>query len=92
MVPVLVAHSAIGAHIQMLGDDNYDKWLSESFKKCVCRVNEKEFKKISEIEGTYLGHENHTLGGIKSCAVPIPVENDDLPNVLKFAKLWRPTL
>ena len=50
----------------------------------------KEFDKIAAIPGVYLGHENKTLGGIKSCAIPVPCEDKDLPNVLKFAKLWKP--
>lgn len=34
---------------------------------------------------------NTTLGGEKSCAVVYPIWSNDLPNVLKFAKLWKPT-
>ena len=70
----------------------YLGWLDNSFKKCVVRVNQKEFDKISALPDVYLGHENNTLGGKKSCAIPLPVNNEDLPNVLKFAKLWKPIL
>lgn len=91
MVPTLVAHSVLGAHINFLGHyPNYCTWLEQSFKKCVLRVNQKEFDKIAAIPGTYLGHENNTLNGAKSCAVPLPMDNKDIPNVLKFAKLWKP--
>lgn len=90
IVPTLVAHAMLGAHLNYQNIDGYKKWLFTSFKKCVVRVNRKEFDKIAAIEGTYLGHENKTLDGIKSCAIPIPVEDDKLPNVLKFAKLWKP--
>ena len=90
IVPTLVAHSILGAHMRFKCEGNYQNWLLNSFKKCVVRVNRKEFDKIAAIEGTYLGHENKTLDGIKSCAIPIPVEDDKLPNVLKFAKLWKP--
>lgn len=90
IVPTLVAHAMLGAHLGYQNVDSYNKWLSTSFKKCVVRVNRKEFDKITAISGTYLGHENKTLDGIKSCAIPIPVEDDKLPNVLKFAKLWKP--
>ena len=107
IVPTLVAHSVLGAHLQYAreyiateGKDYsvhepfrlYLNWLDSSFKKCVVRVNRKEFDKIAAIQYTYLGHENKTLGGIKSCAVPLPVPNDQLPKVLKFAKLWSPTV
>jgi hypothetical protein len=90
MTPTLVAHAMLGAHLAHSGDENYEDWLKNSFKKCVVRVNRKEFDKISEIPGVYLGHESKTLGGIKSCAIPVPCKNEDLPNVLKFAKLWKP--
>lgn len=88
IVPTLVAHSVLGAHLEFQGESNYEYWLKNSFKKCVCRVNQKEFDKIANIPWTYLGHENKTLDGIKCCAIPIPTI--DLPNVLKFAKLWKP--
>lgn len=99
MVPTLVAHSMLGAHLSMYGqhlltmdtqDALYDQWLKESFRKCVVKVNRKEFEKIKQIPKVYLGHENKTLKGEKSCAVPLPVWNDDIPKVLKFAKLWKP--
>lgn len=90
IVPTLVAHSMIGAHLVFVENPMYKDWLLNSFKKCVVRVNQKEFDKISAIPGVYLGHENKTLGGVKSCAVAIPCQSDDLPNVLKFAKLWKP--
>jgi hypothetical protein len=90
ITPTLVAHAILGAHLSFAEDPNYQDWLKNSFKKCVVRVNRKEFDKIAEIPGVYLGHENKTLGGIKSCAIPIPCRNEDLPKVLKFAKLWKP--
>ncbi len=99
MVPTLVAHSMLGAHLSMYGqhlltmdaqDALYDQWLKESFRKCVVKVNRKEFEKIKQIPKIYLGHENKTLKGEKSCAVPLPVWNDTVPKVLKFAKLWKP--
>ena len=100
MVPTLVAHSILGAHLEF-GDSpidvfhnrsrsDYRNWLNNSFRKCVTRVNRKEFEKIKQLDKVYLGHENTTLGGEKSCAIPYPVWSNDLPNVLKFAKLWKP--
>jgi len=89
MTPTLVAHAVLGAHLQFVDNSQYQKWLKESFKKCVVRVNSKEFDKISKLPYTYLAHENNTLNGKKSCAVVCPTD-DELPNVLKFAKLWKP--
>jgi hypothetical protein len=104
MTPTLVAHSILGAHLKfsVLGFVSLDKyeqpfrypeymrWLKYSFKKCVVRVNQREFDKIAALPDTYLGHENNTLEGRKACAIPLPVESDKIPNVLKFAKLWKP--
>lgn len=90
MTPTLVAHTMLGAHLAFAGKPQYDNWLFNSFRKCVVRVNQKEFEQIAAIEGTFLGHENKTLEARKACAIPLPVENDQLPNVLKFAKLWKP--
>jgi len=98
MTPTLVAHAVLGAHIKFSVIDiheypsypEYMDWIENSFKKCVLRVNQKEFDKISALPHVYLGHENNTLAGRKSCAVVCPMPNEELPNVLKFAKLWKP--
>lgn len=93
MTPTLVAHSMLGAHLffsELDCTSHYDLWLRESFKKCVIRVNPKEFSKIALLPFTYIGRENNTLLGRDSCAVALPVEDKDIPNVLKFAKLWKP--
>jgi hypothetical protein len=101
MTPTLVAHSVLAAHLKFSKKEpfnharfgaKYDDWLKNSFKKCVVRVNQKEFDKIAALpsDDVYLGHENNTLEGRKSCAVVCPMPNEELPNVLKFAKLWKP--
>lgn len=88
MTPTLVAHSVLSAHLKFENNVNYKKWLNESFRKCVVRVSQKEFDKIRELNDVHFGYELHTLGGKESCAVICPRE--DTPNVLKFAKLWKP--
>ena len=96
IVPTLVAHAVLSAHIEFHGVEfgdigwPYDDWLETSYKKCVVKVNQKEFDKIAALPHTYLGHESKTLDGKKCCAIPLPCHNDVLPNVLKFAKLWKP--
>ena len=104
IVPTLVAHTMLGAHLDFYKSWNgplqdieraaltkYFEWLTFSFKKCVVKVGVREFEKIAALPGVYLGHENKTLNGIKSCAIPLPVPNEELPKVLKFAKLWKPS-
>ena len=99
MVPTLVAHAVLGYHKDDCVYEHeatrlteheqvYQKWLWTSFEKCVLRVNHKEFNKISALPNVGLFHENNTLDGKKSCAVL--VVDEDVPSVLKFAKLWKP--
>ena len=98
MVPVLVAHAVLGADsafgweagLESYPDwqANYDSWYRESFKKVVLRVNRKEFQKIKALDNVYLAHESTCLNGEKSCAVVCP--RHEIPNVLKFAKMWKP--
>lgn len=94
MVPTLVAHSILAAHLKFiepaLNSDllSYAQWLTESFRKVVLKVNRKEFDKIKALDGVHLGHENSTLGGIPTCIVVCPRE--EYPNVIKFAKMWQP--
>lgn len=91
MTPTVVAHSVLAAHLKFQDDPVYQDWLENDFRKCVVRVNQKEFDKISALPKVHLGHENHTLEARKSCAVVCPyADNEPLPNVLKFAKLWAP--
>lgn len=90
MTPTLVAHAVLGAHLQFTGMLAYELWLEESFRKVVLRVNQKEFDKIAALPNVWLAHENNTLDGKKSCAVVRPRE--ETPNVLKFAKLWKPVI
>lgn len=101
MVPVLVAHAVLGSHLKFYYPDDdrrewdyvapgaeYREWLVHSFRKCVLKVNRKEFEKMRALDNVYEAHENTTLGGEKSCVVLCPRE--EWPNVVKFAKLWVP--
>lgn len=100
MVPVLTAHAMLGAHLKFsaIGSEyelpfypEYIDWLENSFRKCVVRVNQREFDKIAALYDCYLGYESSCLEGRNACAIPLPFSNDTTPNVLKFAKLWKPT-
>lgn len=91
MTPTLVAHAVLGAHFAFMDKMPWQKWWQESFKKCVVRVNQREFDRISALRHVYLAHEKHTLEGRDACAVVLPYLNaDEIPNVLRFAKLWKP--
>lgn len=89
IVPTLVAHAVLGAHLVFQDTINYNLWLKNSFKKVVVKTSHKEFEKIALLENVYLAHESKTLNGKKSCIVVCP--RLDIPNVLKFSKLWKPS-
>ncbi len=99
MAPTLVAHAMLGAHLQFseIGSEydlpiypEYIDWLRNSFKKCTVRVNQREFDKISALPNCYVGYESSCLDGRLACAIPLPYTDEDKPNVLRFAKLWKP--
>lgn len=60
MVPTLVAHSVINAHMFFTSDESfehaprdyatYQNWLKNSFRKVVVRVSRKEYEKISNLD------------------------------------------
>ncbi|MDO4700836.1 MAG: hypothetical protein Q4A69_09170 [Moraxella sp.] len=91
MVPTLVAHAVLSAHLRFDKEqDNtlYRIWLEQSFAKVVVKVNQKEFDKICGLR-CHLAYESTILDGKMCCAVVCPLSNVDTPNVLKFAKLWQ---
>lgn len=99
MVPTLVAHSILNAddYFYECTDGDYEDsfrqycdWRVNSFRKVVLRVNHKEYNKIKESLTHWEGHEKTICEGKGSCLVVLPVESDAVPNVLKFAKLWKP--
>lgn len=96
MTPTLVAHSTLRHHLSLCEDDQYEDWLRNSFKKCVIRVNKKEFEKIGKLSETHQmritkSWENNTLNGEVSC-ITVVANDSNIPNVLKFAKLWKPLM
>lgn len=97
MVPVLVAHTMINAHIKFSSSDDqyvferYHSWFNKSFKKCVVSVGGMSWERVKELPHVFLGYENTVFDGSDSCAVCLPLfQEDTVPNVLKFSKLWRP--
>lgn len=90
IVPCLVGHSVLRHHLAWdRACSDYSLWLTESFRKCVVSVSQKEFDNISKLSFP-LTHswENSTLEGRHSCITV--VVGDEVPNVLKYSKLWRP--
>ena len=96
MAPTLVAHATLRHHLlhadlPNIYEAEYKDWLINSFRKCVVRLNLKEFNKVRELEGIVESWENNILNGEVSCVTYLHPPKSPLPNVLKFAKLWKPT-
>lgn len=90
IVPTLVAHAVLSAHLkfnEQANNTDYQDWLVNSFRKVVISVNQKEFDKISQLD-CHLAFESTVLDSENCCAVVYPLQND-IPNVLKFAKMWQ---
>lgn len=98
MVPTLVAHSVLGAHFYFTSDYKvlesdrleYQNWFDYSYRKVVVRVNQKEFDKIYGTTLCFSGYENTICNGEASCLVVLPVNSGEVPNVLKYARMWKP--
>lgn len=90
MVPTLVAHSILNAHQVFCMNETYVCWYHDSFRKVVVRVSRKEYDNIKSTLEHWEGHENTICNGEGSCLIVLPVMRDAVPNVLKYAKLWKP--
>lgn len=88
MVPVLVAHTILSLNDDFCDNLQYIAWKLMSYRKCVLRVNQREFDRIAQMEHVTIGRENKTLQAMDSCIACVPRE--DWPNVIKFAKTWAP--
>jgi len=89
IVPCLVGHSVLRHHDHCASVvEEYDDWFLGSFRKCVVSVSQKEYDKIKELPYAIESWENSTLGGKPSCVTV--VVGDEVPKVLKYAKLWKP--
>lgn len=68
MVPILVAHTMINAHMAWHNrhgeglTGKYNEWLRDSFRKCVVKANDKEFQKIAQLDRVFGGYDNTVLG------------------------------
>lgn len=87
MVPVICAHASLIAHIEWYEDNSYYReWFFDYFKKCVCKVNKKEFEKIRLLEYNKVITESKLDREVAIVLCPRPVYT----KVVTYAKLWLP--
>ena len=90
LAPVIAAHASLACFRVFENDPYMQKWIQESFKKVICKVNHKEFEKASRIKSS-LPMTESTLGSEYICVALSPRPDHDWPNVIKFAKKWTPS-
>ena len=84
-----VAHGSIMCYKKFIDDPDMIKWNIESFRKVVCKVNDKQFEKAKEY-GNYVIVTESGLGGIEVAIVFCPgVETKEGINFFKSLPLWK---
>ena len=85
---VSVAHAVLACHLQFQDDLDYRAWLDNSFKKCVCKVNPKEFESAKKL-GKHVIMTESSLDNQETAIVFCPRKIENLEKNFKFYKLWK---
>lgn len=88
MVPVLVSHAVLGAHLKRSSNNEYLKWLAQSFRKVIVRVEANEFNQCALLPDCHIAFESTVMHAAPSCVVSMPYTSPDIPEVLRNASLW----
>ena len=83
-----VGHGVLACYRKFKDDPVMQKWLDESFRKVVCKVNDKEFKTAKTFGGSVLMTESG-LGGEETALVFCPRPDDMWEKPFGFYKLWK---
>ena len=81
-----VAHASLGAYLKYQETDEVKEWLSGSFYKVVCKVNEKEFEMAKSFKDNVVITESSLEGQEIAVAFKPRV---DWPKPFRFYKLYR---
>ena len=69
----------------------FHRWIVESFKKVTVRSNQREFNKLMQLDNIIIARETTAFDTEPACIIKvIDTEDINAPNVLKYAKLWKP--
>jgi len=84
-----VGHGVLAANREFAGKEaEYDKWIAGSFRKCVCKLNDKEFENAKKYDKYVLMTESG-LDGAETALVFCPRPNDQWPKSFSWYKLYR---
>lgn len=84
--PVIAAHASLACYLKYSDDPEMQTWISGVFKKCVCKVNEKEFENAKSVERNLLLTES-ALDNQEVALVFSP--RIEYPKMFQFFKLWK---
>ena len=87
-VPVITAHASLACYLRNSDNPHMIDWLENSFKKCIVKVNQKEFNKAKEFEGCTVMTES-ALDGQEVAIALTPRPHEDWPKPVRFYKLWK---
>lgn len=83
-----VGHGVLACYLKFVNDEWMIKWLKSSFRKCVCKVNDKEFTKAKSFRDYVLMTESG-LDGAETALVFCPRPNDQWDKPFTWYKLYR---
>ncbi len=80
------AHASLATYLKYKEDTDMQTWISSTFYKVVCKVNDKEFQKAKEFEN----HVVLTESALDHKEVAIAFKpREEWPKPFKFYKLYR---
>ena len=83
-----IAHAAAAACLKWPGDERFDEWRENSFKKVVCMVTDKEFERAEECKDCIVMTES-ALDDEKTALVLKPRPIGEWPKMIKYLRLYR---
>ena len=80
------AHGILMCYLKFKDREEFKEYLANSFRKCVCKVNEKEFEAAKRFEDYIIVTES-ALGNAETALVFSP--RKEWPKAFKFYRLWK---
>ena len=87
LVPVISAHSSLACYLKFKDDTEMQIWVTNIFKKVVCKVTDIEFEKAKTFEKHLVLTESAFEG--KEVAI-VFCQREEFPKPFKFYKMWTP--
>lgn len=82
------AHAGLMCHLSYEQDEDYQKWLKNSFKKVTCSVTEAEFSMLKELSKSFVVTESR-LNNAEIAVVLSPRHDTEWPEFVNYLKLWK---